>query len=177
MNRMGNAIIGAVFVLLGVLFLLYNFNILNYNGDIFSFGFLISKFWAVLFLIIPGIAFHSIFFSGKDRDAGVLVPGGILLVVGLTCQLSTLFNAWGVLWPGFILSPAVGLFELYMFGKREKGLLIPVFILGGLSLIFFYSFSMHWLFGNLFRQVFIPALLVLLGLLVIFKNRRGGKDF
>jgi len=41
------------------------------------------------------------------------------------------------LWPIFPIGVAIGLFQLYIFGKREKELLIPIGILSGLS-IFFY---------------------------------------
>ncbi len=69
----------------------------------------------------------------------MLVPGGVLLVVGLVNQISFMFNIWHILWPGFVFAPAFGLFELYWFGKKEKGLLVPVGILTALSLIFFAS--------------------------------------
>lgn len=175
MNKRGNVIIGAILVILGGLFILKNLGIFYFN--IFSFGFIMSTFWATLFLIIPGLAMHSIFFSGKMRGPGILVPAGILLVSGITCQLSALFNIWGVLWPGFILSVAIGLFELYLFGGRPWGLLIPVAILGGMSLIFFNVFSINALLGPHFKQFFIPVVLILLGVLVIFRNKPRRNDF
>jgi hypothetical protein len=170
MYRRNNTFLGAVFVGLGILFLLSNMNILHLNYDIFNIGFLISRLWPLLFLIIPGLAFHYGFLTGKSRDAGLLVPGGILLVTGITCQLSYTFNVWHIMWPGFILAVSVGLFELYMFGSREKGLLIPVSILGGLSLIFF-SMTLSWWFDYSFKRYMVPVLLIIIGLVLLFKNR------
>lgn len=168
-RRNGTMIIGLILILIGIAFLLRNFGIFEFYFDIFDIGFMFSTFWP-LFIIIPGLIFHYSFFTAKTSDAGLLVPGGILLVIGLTCQLSMLFNIWEFMWPGFILSVAVGLFELYIFGTKEKGLLIPIFILGGLSLIFFaISLGRVWVL----RMYLIPAILILGGLLIVARNRRN----
>lgn len=167
-RRNGTVIVGLVLILIGIAFLLRNFGIFEIYFDIFDIGFLFSRFWP-MFLIIPGLIFHYSFFTAKTQDAGLLVPGGILLVMGLTCQISMIFSAWSYMWPGFILAVAVGLFELYLFGAKEKGLLIPVFILGGLSLIFF-AISLGRI--TLLRLYLIPAILIFGGLLIVFRNRR-----
>jgi len=165
----GTMIIGLVLILLGVVYLLNNFKIFEIYFDIFDIGFLFSNFWALI-LIVIGLIFHYSFFTGKTSDAGLLVPGGILLVIGITCQLSSMFDLWGYLWPGFILAVAVGLFELYIFGTKEKGLLIPVFILGGLSIIFFtMSLGRIWVL----RTYLIPIILILGGLMIVSRNRRN----
>lgn len=172
MNKRGNVVVGIVLIIIGVLFLLKTMDIIDLN--IFS---IVSQFWPFLFLMVPGLAFHYGYFFGRSRDAGLLVPGGILLVSGITCQLSVSLGIWHLMWPGFILAVAVGLFELYLFGNQDKGLLIPVFILGGLSIIFFTSFSFRWLFGFNISKLFIPALLVILGLIIIFKRPSNEKNF
>ncbi|HEX2927201.1 MAG TPA: DUF5668 domain-containing protein [Ruminiclostridium sp.] len=165
----GTMFIGLVLILLGILYLLSTLGIFQIYFNIFDVGFLFSHFWP-LFLIIPGIIFHYSYFTAKTPDAGLLVPGGILLVTGLTCQISMLFDLWAYMWPGFMLAVAVGLFELYLFGTREKGLLIPVFILGGLSLIFFtFSLGRLWLL----RTYLLPAILILGGILIVARNRRN----
>jgi len=175
--RRGNMIGGAILIAIGILFLLKNMNILNYNVDIFSLGFLFSHFWALIFLMIPGIIFHLGFFSSERRNAGLLVPGGILLFVGATCQISTLFGLWNITWPGFIMAVAFGLFELYLFGGRKKGLLIPVCILGGISLIFFVPLTLGWIFDFASRRLFVPVILVLIGLAMIFGRGSYKKGF
>jgi hypothetical protein len=165
----GTMFIGLVLILVGILYLLNNFGIFQIYFDIFDIGFIFSRFWP-LFIIIPGLIFHYSFFTAKTPDAGLLVPGGILLVAGFTCQLSMLFDLWAYLWPGFMLAVAVGLFELYVFGTREKGLLIPVFILGGLSVIFF-SFSLGSI--GFLRTYLIPLILIFGGILIVARNRRN----
>ncbi len=167
-NRKGTMIVGFVLILIGIVYLLDTLGIFEIYFDIFDIGFLFSHFWP-LFIIIVGLIFHYTFFQGKTSDAGILVPGGILLVIGITCQISMLFDLWGYLWPGFILAVAVGLFELYVFGSKEKGLLIPVFILGGLSLIFFtMSLGRIWIL----RAYLIPGILIIGGILIVTRNRR-----
>lgn len=176
MQGRNKTFLGMLLIGVGCLFLLDNMNILPAGYNIFNIGFFISRLWPVLFLIVPGIAFHYAFLTGRNRDAGLLVPGGILVVVGVTCQLSQMFYAWHLLWPGFILAVAVGLFELYFFGNREEGLLIPVSILGGISVIFFSISLSRWIGFSLTRYS-IPAILILAGLILISRNRPYGGKF
>ena len=166
MHNRGNVLLGLMFVVIGGLILLGNLNVIYFD---FNIGFLFTYFWP-MFIIIPGFLMHLSFFQGRNSDPGILVPGGILLTVGATCQFSMLFNIWDVMWPGFILAVAVGLFELYLFGTREKALLIPVGILGGLSLIFFATISLPTLIGHTFGQLIIPVILIFIGAIIIFKG-------
>jgi len=176
MKNRNNVVIGGVFVALGLIFLLGNLNIVRVRFNIFDIGFFISHFWPAMFLIFPGVIMHLTFFSGKNKDAGILVPGGILLVVGLTCQISMLSGWWVNTWPGYILAVAVGLFELYLFGNREKGLLIPVAILGIISLIFFDNFTLNWFFGLRLKSILVSAVLILLGVSIIFRTSFQKRD-
>lgn len=175
MNRRNNMVIGGIFVLLGCLFLLKNLNIFDINFDIFDIFSLVSTFWPALFLILPGALMHLKFFSGSNNDAGVLVPGGILVTTGAVCQIGMLFGNWTAMWPGFIAAVAVGLFELYLFGTRDKGLLVPVFILGTVSVISFW-FSIQGLWWMNMRRALVPIILILFGVMIIFNNRPKRKD-
>jgi hypothetical protein len=170
MRNSGKVLLGAIFICLGILFLLQNLGLFNFWN---IFGIVLSKFWASLFITLPGLLFHWKFFSGSRRDPGVLVPGGILLVIGVTLQFNTLFGGWDITWPLFIFSVAFGLFELYCFGNREKGLLIPVGILGGLSAIFFFSFSLSEILNFNTGPYAIPAVLIIAGLIVLSGGKKG----
>ena len=124
-------IAGALLILLGL------FLFLNRGGE-FGIGEVFAYFWPSMFVIPLGLLFHWMYFSLTERKgAGLLIPGGILLVVGIVCQISMLFNIWEYTWPGFIMAVAIGLFEFYWFGGRNKYLLIPINILMVLSLLFF----------------------------------------
>jgi len=165
MNRTGKTL-GGIFVIIGILFLLKNFHILT-----FDLGWILSKFSPAIFLILPGIMFHSSFFAGNRRNPGVLVPGGILLVVGITVQLSILFGIGNIIWPGYIFSVAFGLFELYYFGNRERGLLIPIGILTGLSALFFMSFSLGQLIRFSTKPFVLAILLIGIGIAVMSRGK------
>ncbi|GAH43972.1 unnamed protein product, partial [marine sediment metagenome] len=97
----------------------------------------------------------------------LLVLGGILITYSLLFLVNVSYG-WHLmenLWPIFLLGVAIGLLQAYLFGGREKYLLIPVGILGAISLFF--------LINNL---VFIDfrllagILLVLIGIWIIFKK-------
>ena len=173
MNNRTNRILGGILIVLGALFLLKNLDVMEPFFDVFNLGFIISRFWPSLFLLIPAFLFHYGFFSGRRKDPGLLVPGGILLVLGIAFQINMLFGMWDVTWPLNIFAVAFGLFELYYFGNREKGLLIPIFILGGISFIFFTTFSLNELLGYSIRKIVIPLVLIVIGFLVIFGGRKN----
>jgi hypothetical protein len=162
--------VGLIFVVFGVVFLLNNMDILDIQFDILDLGYIISRFWPALFLILPGLLMHSSFFSGKDKDAGILVPAGIPFTVGVVFQLSITFHIMNLIWPGLILSVAIGLFELYLFGTRDKGLLIPVTILTVISLVFFTSVSLRPLFHMNLSKILIPAILIIAGISFILNS-------
>jgi len=167
LNVNRSAFLGPILILLGVFMLLK-------GQPVFHTGSIFAYFWPSLFVLPLGVFFHWLyFFILQRRGAGVLVPGGILFTAGIVCQLSMLFNSWHLLWPGFILSVAVGLFELYWFGGRNKWLLIPINILAALSVVFFAVFSVGYLLGSLFGgQPVLAILLIAVGALVLFMRKK-----
>jgi hypothetical protein len=60
---------------------------------------------------------------------------------------------------------AIGLFQLFLFGGREKGLLIPVGMLGAVS-VFFLSSNLLFIDFKLILGIF----LVIIGIWIIFKK-------
>lgn len=163
----GRTVIGPLLVLAGVLLLLN-------PGGWFGPGVIFGYLWPTLFILPAGILFHWGYFFSKRQAYGLLVPGGILVTVAVVCQIATLFNAWHIMWPGFILAPAVGLFEMYLFGVRHNGLLIPVAILTALSLIFFLVFSFgHLLSITYAGQPVAAFLLIAAGCWMLFRKQRN----
>ncbi|WP_020619971.1 hypothetical protein [Paenibacillus daejeonensis] len=163
------AVLGAVLLLFGVfLFLGQSIN--------YSTGQLFAYFWPTLFVIPLGLFFHWMYFSLIGRNGvGLLIPGGILITAGFICQIAMLFNNWYYMWPGFILAPAVGLFEFYWFGYRNKWILLPVQILTVLSLLFFAIFTAGGLLSQLSGgQSAIGLLLIVAGAyLLVARQRRS----
>ena len=169
-----NKTLGVILVILGVLFLLKSLNIFN-PWEHISIWTVISKLWPSLFLILPGLMFHSSYFSGNRGNPGVLVPGGIFLVLGITFQLNVFFGLWGFTWPLYIFAVAFGLFELYIFGSREKGLLIPIGILTGLSLLFFISSSLNKILSFNTRSYALPMVLIFVGFALVLGGKGKGR--
>lgn len=149
--------LGPVLILLGIYLFFF-------RKEAVDAGTLFSTFWATIFIIPLGLFFHWLHFSlSNHRTTGLLIPGGILFTVGVVCQIATLFDSWQYLWPGFLLAPAVGLFEFYWFGNRNKWLLIPINILGGLSVLFFAVFSL----GSLYNRTILGQPLLAIALIAI----------
>ncbi|TXC91515.1 hypothetical protein FS935_07710 [Metabacillus litoralis] len=162
----GKVIYGIFLVGIGILFSLQSIG-------------LIDNFWSFswpLLLLFVSIGFHLGFFlsGAKKQQAGLLVPGGILFVLSILFMFEEMTN-WSFseyTWPFYIFAVAIGLFELWLFGGREFGLLIPIFILFGLSFVF--------IIQNLFTfnvLSFWPAILIIVGLFLIFgRTSRTSKD-
>jgi len=151
-----NYLFGLLLLFIGVLLILANFGVIKIGWD---------NLWP-LFLLIPGIVFELSYFIYR-KDAGLLVPGGILITYGLLFSVNTIYG-WHLmenLWPIFPLGVAIGLFQLFLFGGREKGLLIPVGILGVISLFFLIN---NLLFVDF--RLLAGILLMLIGIWVIFKK-------
>ncbi|UJF32933.1 hypothetical protein [Paenibacillus hexagrammi] len=165
LNRMG--VLGPLLVIAGC-FLLFHGESSMGTGTIFA------SLWPTLFVLPLGVFFHWMYFYIlQRRGVGLLVPGGILLTTGMVCQMATWFDSWGTLWPGFLLAVAVGLFELYWFGGRNRWLLIPINILTALSVLFFIVFSIGSLLGMLYSgQPVIAIALLAAGTLLMLKQRR-----
>ena len=151
-----NYLFGLLLLFIGVLLILANFGVIKIGWD---------NLWP-LFLLIPGIVFELSYFIYR-KDAGLLVPGGILITYGLLFSVNAIYG-WHLmenLWPIFPLGVAIGLLQLFLFGGREKGLLIPVGILGVISLFFLIN---NLLFVDF--RLLAGILLMLIGIWVIFKN-------
>jgi hypothetical protein len=98
-----------------------------------------------------------------------------MFVAGVVCQISMLFDVWEYTWPGFIMAPAVGLFEFYWFSGRNKWLLIPINILSVISILFFSIFTAGALFNGVGRPL-VAIALIGIGVLLFF-NKKKEKDY
>jgi len=157
MKKDHNIFIGVLFIIVGTLFLVSNLGYFNFSW---------SYVWP-LALLAPGVYLHFSFFTGLDKNPGILVPAGILTTYGLLFYANVIFG-WGLmadLWPVFLIGISIGLMELYFFGSRDKALLIPIAILGGLGLIFLTDTVYI-----LNRKYLAPAFLIVLGILILIKN-------
>lgn len=148
--------IGCVLILIGALALVGNIFSLNYS--------ILEHFW-FLFLLIPGLYFEINYFKTK-QNPGQLVPGGILTAIGLISLFESL-TQWqysDLTAPLYLLSVAFGLFQLYYFDNKDKGLLIPITILCTIALFIF--------LGLFASPIFLFSLFLIgLGVYILFKKR------
>ncbi|HOP73227.1 MAG TPA: hypothetical protein PLO77_08255 [Thermoclostridium caenicola] len=121
---------GILLIFVGIVMILGNVGILD-----MSWMFRLS--WPMIILLISGFFFMG-YLSRRPYGTGLLVPAGILFTVAATTLFGELFG-YRLVWPGFILAPAFGLFLLYWFGSRSAGLLVPIGILATISSICFIS--------------------------------------
>ena len=151
-----NYIFGFLLLFIGVILILSNFGLIDIIWE---------NLWP-LFLLIPGIIFELSYFIYR-KGVGLLVPGGILITYGFLFVVNIIYgwHLMKVFWPVFPLGVAIGLLQLYLFGQREKGLLIPIGILGVVSLFFLINNLLFINFGLLAGIVLIVA-----GILIIFKK-------
>lgn len=143
------------------------------RGSSFGVGSMFELFWPSLFVIPVGIFFHWLYFSvAGGRGVGLLIPGGILLTAGVVCQVSVLTDGWQYMWPGFIAAVAIGLFEFYWLGNRNRYLLIPITILTAVSVLFFTVFSLGTLFSRALGQPVIAIAVILIGLGLLLGRKK-----
>jgi hypothetical protein len=160
--RKSNYIWGLVMILIGGLLLSTDF--LNIN--IFS----PMLFLPILILGI-GLSFEAGYFVNR-RAPGLLVPGGILTTIGMLFffEVTTNWKFAGYTWPIYILAVVIGLFQLYLFAGRPKGLLIPIFILSSVAVAFL-SMNILWFFNSWVNfKLIISILLMGFGLFIITRK-------
>jgi hypothetical protein len=151
-------VFGTIIILIGLVLLFNNLGFIDID---------LSLLWPLL-LIIPGLALEIGYLTG-GRDEGVLVPAGMLITYGLVFFANII---WGwhnmaYLWPFFPLGVAIGLLQLYLFGRRDAALLIPIAILGGFSGISF--MRIHTSIGI---EIIFPVGLIILGILLLFSRNK-----
>lgn len=130
-----------------------------------------------MFVLIPGLWFEYSYFS-RHKSPKLLVPGGILSTIGLLVLIED--NSFGLLSnyidSFYIMAPAVGLFQLYLHDKKDRGLLIPVGILTFIAVTDFIS----EIFGDFFMfmdsSIVWPIVLVVLGVALLMSKANYNQD-
>ncbi|MBU3142844.1 hypothetical protein [Clostridium sp. CF012] len=132
--------------------------------------FTISQLWPT-FVLIPGLTFEERYFS-RRKEPGLLVPGGILTTIGILFFFET-FTNWKFAqytWPVYPLAVAIGLYQLYLFGGRKRGILVPVFILTTISVLAFTIMLVGNIFYWINTSLMIPIIFIAIGVYMLIKN-------
>jgi hypothetical protein len=158
----GKIIWGLIFIGLGVIFLV---------NSIFGYEFIsASDLWPYIVLAL-GLSFEISYFNSR-KDPGILVPGGILTTLGLLFIFET-FTNWnftGYTYPIYTLSVAIGLFQLYLFGEKKGGLLIPVFILTAVAVFQYLSMFYKNIYRYFNSKVLFAIVLIFIGCSILYNN-------
>lgn len=150
--------IGIGIVIAGVVILLGKWGVFSFIG---------SVFWP-LFILVPGLVLQFLFFS-RLAPSAILIPAGILTTYGLLFLICNGFG-WHLmlyLWPIFILGVAVGLYEYYAFGERDRSVWTAALVLGIVSLALL-SLMLLWTIGI----YFVALILIVVGLWLVFSNKK-----
>lgn len=157
-----NVYLGLILVLLGAVL---------FTNNLFHWNFFSMEYLWPSFVLIPGLVFEWSYFR-TTSNPGLLVPGGILTTIGLLFFLET-WTGWNFsayTWPIYPLAVAIGLFQLYLFSDRPRGLLIPVFILATVSFVSFGIFFLQALQIWVNFSLIVPIVLILAGLFIIARG-------
>lgn len=163
MRNYGVVIFGLFLILIGSLIFLTNINLIKMDWGIA---------WP-LFILGAGLIIELSYFLSRNKESTLLIPAGILLTYGTIFAICAVHGyVWiKILWPMFILGPAFGIFQMYLFDIRDSSLLIPALILGIISLFFlFLNLSKTNIGGTVFSFTLIAV-----GFLVVylaFSNRK-----
>ena len=163
--KKGNNLVGLLLIAIGAIVLIlrwiFGIKLLEFNT---------SDFWVFIVLIV-GISFELGFFLSGSKP-GLLIPGGIITTIGLLFMFEVTTN-WSFAeytWPVYILSVAIGLFQMYLFSRREKGLLISSLIVGGIGAFFMVVMIFSQITSIINPGVFIPIAFIAGGIAIFFSG-------
>jgi hypothetical protein len=164
--------VGILLIILGTLFLF---------GQFVDVGSLLWPF----FVLVPGIVLLAWAFIGGRGAAGLAVPGSIVTTVGLilvVMNATGTFEAWSYAWALVVAAVGVGTYiqgTLVTDAKRQRDGLRTVTA----GLVMFAAFGIFFQFlvfgdmwGTWVGQWFLPLLLIVGGVLMLYLQRRRTPD-
>ncbi len=155
-------VLGLISIIPGLISLLKDFNIISFKvtGDVI--------------LMLVGLVFVTLYF--RKKNIGFLLPGVILIAFGSYITFITYFNNVK-LWPCFFIFLGIAFYSVYfiaLYDEENWPLVIgTILCLFGISLLGVSYGALSIRMIRIYSYVW-PLLLVLIGLLLIFKklNRR-----
>lgn len=165
--KRSSSLLGGAFVVLGIIMLSARY---LFGKNMFTLG--PDDFWPVIILMM-GVVFELVYFISL-RAPGFLVPGGILTTYGLLFffEVATDWSFAQYTWPIYIIGVAVGLFQLYLFSGRPKGLLMAAAILTGIAFTALIVIIFRIFLSTVDLGLVVPALLIFVGLVLVLGRSR-----
>ncbi|OPX42677.1 hypothetical protein CLHUN_34990 [Ruminiclostridium hungatei] len=164
--KRNNGFVGLLLIAIGVIVLLlrglFGIRLFEFNS---------VDFWVFIVLLV-GLSFELAFFVIGSKP-GLLIPGGIITTIGLLFmfEVTTDWNFAEYTWPVYIFSVAVGLFQMYIFSKRQKGLLVASLIVGGVAAFFMVCMLLNRISSVVRPEIFIPIALICGGIALFCSGR------
>jgi hypothetical protein len=160
------SIVGLLLILVGALLLAMK--------SLFGISFLeldTGDFWVFL-VLLTGLSFELSYFLTGSKP-GLLIPGGIITTIAFLFmfEVVTDWNFSEYTWPVYIFSVAVGLFQMYIFSKREKGLLISSVIVAGVAAFCMACMILSEITSFVKPSFFIPFALIAAGVAIFASGK------
>jgi hypothetical protein len=161
---------GLILILFAIVFFIarftFNVKLINNIGD---------SLWAFAALGV-GLGFEISFFINGKKNPSVLIPGGILTIIGMLFVFEE-FTGWkysDYTWPVYVFAVAFGLFQAFIFGgNKSQKLLLPIFILLSISVfgeVIAFVDNQNY---QLDFTTFAAVALLLVGIYVIFFKKKS----
>lgn len=141
-----------------------------------------TNFWHFFWPFFPialGVIFYVVMFAGGKSAAGFAVPATIITMIGLILffqNLTHLWQTWAYAWALIVFSVGLGIWIMGVYGDLEpsrRGGIIVMRV--GAILFIIFGAIMELIFAAFLRrevmQYIFPALMVLLGLYLLFFRR------
>jgi hypothetical protein len=163
-----NIVFGLLLIFIGLLL---------FAGIFLRVNFISMHYLWPLFVLIPGLLFELSYFIER-RAPGILIPGGILMTIGLLFFFEV-FTNWSFsssTWPVYIIGVAAGFYQYYFFAGRPAGILFTAVLLTVVAAVSILSNVCYHFLSIIPGKVIVPALFVIAGLYILFhgigKRRR-----
>jgi hypothetical protein len=165
MDKRGNVVVALVLIGFGIFFLLINF----FPG--------LEEFisWPLIFFILAAGFFVPplVFPSARKGLSALLIPGSILLMLGLIFMYNMLthdWGSWGFMWLLIPCSVGMGLSAASWLGEWGRDATVVGFWLMVISLVFFAFVGS--LFGSNVLRYSGPFILIIMGLFFVIRSLR-----
>ncbi|MFC1672235.1 hypothetical protein ACFL01_03770 [Planctomycetota bacterium] len=125
-----------------------------------------------LFPLGLGAGLYGFFFFtwlGERKTQGLLPIATVLVIMSLSFLYSTHvgWTCWRYIWPVAPLSLGLGLYTMYLWGRREREVLGPASVLTAVALLSFLGSALRYDIGKVW-----PVISVLLGIALLIWNFR-----
>ena len=141
-----------------------------------------TNFWGFFWPFFPialGVIFYVVMFAAGKSAAGFAIPATIITMIGLILffqNLTGLWQTWAYAWALIVFAVGLGIYIMGAYAGRESDKRGGVSVMKiGLILFIIFGAFMELIFATFvsrdIMQMVFPALMILLGIYLIFRRR------